>query len=87
MIRISSRCFSVSSMMKRPLFRGVAPRSGLGADHRATRATAASMSSIVELFAANVRAVNSLSGAASSQLVGRSSATTRAQMPAPVCLF
>jgi hypothetical protein len=32
MIRISSRCFSVSSMMKRPLFRGAAPRSGVGVD-------------------------------------------------------
>jgi hypothetical protein len=32
MIRISSRCFSVSSMLKRPLFRGAAPRSGVGVD-------------------------------------------------------
>jgi hypothetical protein len=45
------------------------------------------MSSIIELIAANMRAVNLLSGAASCQLVGKSSATTRAQMPPSVCLF
>jgi hypothetical protein len=78
MIRISSRCFSVSFFMKRSLFRGAALRSDVGVDHRHSRP--GGMSSIIELIASNMRAVNSVSGAASCQLVGN-----RAQRLEPKC--